>query len=515
MKLRTLSTLALTALAGTSGAQKMKGLKAFFGPKKAPFHARTLLIEKKTAKPELFPRDSVWRFESYHENSGEFFGPKFRAIHWTKDRFYFGLSGTTGHRIQKLSSTRWLVERRRALGNRNAMLVIDKQRNGDLIAYWPSTRKGAGFADALRRAGLTHHKQMINGDKRRILRFLRTYEFKKPDIWGRLRRPTPAEMKRIWSLQQLASWQARQSKRLSQTRVRIDRMTKLGDLGVARRWMTDLAQSGADKIGPLELKEFEFGPMNYQLKRLTKSAKKNLLRIEEKIKERMSALGRRIKTEHLAPGKGRTANPGDAVRFHFVMKDELGRTMGDSRARGPASRTAIANKMPEGIAFALCSLRNGGKARFEIPADLAYGDKKGAISFEAELIEFVKVPRDKPPLRSTYFGYKLAEPRMKETATKLLFSDMRAGQGAMPRKGQRLVVKMEMWSAAGRRLSKPTTKTIELGSNDNPAGLNEGLATMRPGGVRMLCLPPELGYRSGEFKGTALRIMIGLRRVEQ
>ena len=89
----------------------------------------------------------------------------------------------------------------------------------------------------------------------------------------------------------------------------------------------------------------------------------------------MAVLSKQIKSETLVKGDGGQPDPGDVVRFHLVLKQTDGKVLADSRKQGKPSETRIAGKIPEGIAYALCSMRMGGKSRFHIPRGLGYRSK--------------------------------------------------------------------------------------------------------------------------------------------
>ena len=88
------------------------------------------------------------------------------------------------------------------------------------------------------------------------------------------------------------------------------------------------------------------------------------------------------------------------------------------------------------------------------------------------------------------------------TASGLKFEDLREGDGALPMRGQRIVVHYTGWLAKdGRRgrkfdSSRDRRKPLEIpvGVGKLIQGWDEGLLSMRVGGKRLLLVPSELGY---------------------
>ena len=85
------------------------------------------------------------------------------------------------------------------------------------------------------------------------------------------------------------------------------------------------------------------------------------------------------------------------------------------------------------------------------------------------------------------------------TASGLQYVDLAVGTGAQPEPGQALVLHYTGWLAdsceqfdSSRERGRPFT--FPLGQGRVIRGWDEGVATMRMGGERLLIVPPELGY---------------------
>ncbi|GMF41965.1 unnamed protein product [Phytophthora fragariaefolia] len=76
----------------------------------------------------------------------------------------------------------------------------------------------------------------------------------------------------------------------------------------------------------------------------------------------------------------------------------------------------------------------------------------------------------------------------------LVIQDKRIGQGKLPLKGEMLTVKYRGRLGQDGLVFGKGMLTTTYGTGSVIAGWEEGLGTMRPGGVRLLTIPPELGY---------------------
>lgn len=93
-------------------------------------------------------------------------------------------------------------------------------------------------------------------------------------------------------------------------------------------------------------------------------------------------------------------------------------------------------------------------------------------------------------------------PTVVTTATGLQYLDVEVGDGATPRRGQRIVVHYNAWvddhGANGRLLdsSRGRAQPLEfsLGGGQVIPGWEEGISTMRVGGQRTLIVPASLVY---------------------
>jgi peptidylprolyl isomerase len=93
-------------------------------------------------------------------------------------------------------------------------------------------------------------------------------------------------------------------------------------------------------------------------------------------------------------------------------------------------------------------------------------------------------------------------PSFTTTPSGLQFVDMRAGHGKPPAPGQTCSVLYRGWLYQGNRRGKLFDSAEDprkpfrfaLGQGQVIAGWDEGVQTMKPGGKRVLIVPPALGY---------------------
>ncbi len=86
------------------------------------------------------------------------------------------------------------------------------------------------------------------------------------------------------------------------------------------------------------------------------------------------------------------------------------------------------------------------------------------------------------------------------TASGLSYLDLRSGEGETPEPGQTCSTHATLWLLDGTRVwssrDDGNSFDFELGGGEVIAGWDEGVSTMRPGGLRRLAVPGELGYGS-------------------
>jgi peptidylprolyl isomerase len=99
---------------------------------------------------------------------------------------------------------------------------------------------------------------------------------------------------------------------------------------------------------------------------------------------------------------------------------------------------------------------------------------------------------------------KKGESRMSRTPSGLQYEDITVGTGPSPRNGQIAVVHYTGWlwvnGEKGKKfdssVDRGTPFSFPVGQGRVIKGWDEGVASMKVGGKRMLLIPPQLGYGS-------------------
>ena len=82
--------------------------------------------------------------------------------------------------------------------------------------------------------------------------------------------------------------------------------------------------------------------------------------------------------------------------------------------------------------------------------------------------------------------------------TGLLYFDLVEGKGKSPVKGNTVSVHYTGWLLSGRRFDSSRTKnrafSFDIGKHKVIRGWDEGVMSMKVGGLRQLKIPPTLGY---------------------
>jgi FKBP-type peptidyl-prolyl cis-trans isomerase len=89
------------------------------------------------------------------------------------------------------------------------------------------------------------------------------------------------------------------------------------------------------------------------------------------------------------------------------------------------------------------------------------------------------------------------------TPSGLKYTDEVVGTGKQPQAGQTAVVHYTGWTLDGKKFDSSKDRgqpfTFPLGGGRVIKGWDEGVATMKVGGKRILIVPPELGYGARGF----------------
>ncbi|MDX9955654.1 MAG: FKBP-type peptidyl-prolyl cis-trans isomerase [Anaerolineae bacterium] len=102
-------------------------------------------------------------------------------------------------------------------------------------------------------------------------------------------------------------------------------------------------------------------------------------------------------------------------------------------------------------------------------------------------------------------GKNPAEEETVTTKTGLQYVDIKVGEGDMPKLGDTVVVHYTGWLEDGTKFDSSVDRgepfEFSIGLGQVISGWDEGVGTMRVGGVRKLIIPPDLGYGAGGAGG--------------
>ena len=101
-------------------------------------------------------------------------------------------------------------------------------------------------------------------------------------------------------------------------------------------------------------------------------------------------------------------------------------------------------------------------------------------------------------------GAEKGEKKMTKTSSGLQYEDVKVGTGDSPKTGQLAVVHYTGWlwenGAKGKKFDSSVDRgqpfSFPVGQGRVIKGWDEGVATMKVGGQRILLIPPDLGYGS-------------------
>lgn len=202
-------------------------------------------------------------------------------------------------------------------------------------------------------------------------------------------------------------------------------------------------------------------------------------------------------------GTGDSPKPGSIVAVHYTGTFTDGTKFDSSLDRGqpiefPLGVGQVIPGWDEGIAL----LKEGGKAKFIIPPDLAYGEQGaggGAIPPNATLIfevELVSIAPPPPPPPEAPTEVKEADYTVTDSGLK--YYDFAVGEGELPKPGQQVQVHYTGWLEDGTMfdssLSRGQPFVFPVGTGQVIPGWDEGVSSMKVGGKRQLVIPADLGY---------------------
>jgi peptidylprolyl isomerase len=191
-------------------------------------------------------------------------------------------------------------------------------------------------------------------------------------------------------------------------------------------------------------------------------------------------------------GKGEEVKAGAKVKVHYTGWLTNGDIFDSSVVRKEPIEFGLEGLI-KGWQEGIPGMKVGGKRLLKIPPELAYGSReKGKIPANSVLVFEIEMlaAENKPALPD------LMSKEWKKLGTQgLEIWDVTEGKGEAVKAGATVTVHYTGWLTNGKQFdSNFGGKPISFGLNDVIKGWGEGIPGMKPGGVRRLRIPPDLGY---------------------
>jgi peptidylprolyl isomerase len=210
--------------------------------------------------------------------------------------------------------------------------------------------------------------------------------------------------------------------------------------------------------------------------------------------DRTVTLASGLRYVEMAKGSGESPHLGNALTAHYTGTLEDGTEFDSSRNSNPFVFVLGAGEVIKGWDEGFATMRVGGKRKLIIPPDLAYGPQgtpdgtippNATIVFEVELLEIQPIGQE--ILTQSGLRYTDLDPGRNERR-----------QAISPKEGEEVVVHYRGTLPDGATFvdteAQGAPYTFVLSSGSEIRGFDEGISTMKVGGLRRLVVPPELAY---------------------
>ncbi len=190
-------------------------------------------------------------------------------------------------------------------------------------------------------------------------------------------------------------------------------------------------------------------------------------------------------------GKGDPVKAGAKVKVHYTGWLTNGEVFDSSVVRKEPIEFGLEGVI-KGWQEGIPGMKPGGVRRLKIPAELGYGDRKvgpippgSTLVFEVELLETQSKP-EAPDANAKEW---------KKLPNGLEVWDVKDGEGEAVKAGGTVTVHYTGWLTNGKQFdSSFGQKPVTFPLRGVIKGWQEGIPGMKPGGVRRLKIPAELGY---------------------
>lgn len=214
------------------------------------------------------------------------------------------------------------------------------------------------------------------------------------------------------------------------------------------------------------------------------------------VPEKQTTLPSGLKYEVVKEGTGDVPGEKDAMELRFAIFNPNGKLL-DCSERGRPIRARMSDMALPFLREAPKLLHVGARYRFEVPPALAFGAQArgpdlpaNSITYwELELVSLAK-PMKAPDFRPVDGA------QFKPTASGLQIEVVKEGSGDSPKMGQTVRVHYIGWLTDGTEFdsSYGRGEPAEFRLGEVIEGWNEGLQTMKPGGVCRFVIPAKLAY---------------------
>jgi peptidylprolyl isomerase len=191
-------------------------------------------------------------------------------------------------------------------------------------------------------------------------------------------------------------------------------------------------------------------------------------------------------------GKGEAAKAGAKLKVHYTGWLTDGTIFDSSVVRKEPIEFKLGGLI-KGWQDGIPGMKVGGVRRLKIPPDLAYGKKErgkipanSTLVFEIELLE-LENPAMVPDVNAKEWT-KLGDKGLE-------IWDVKVGEGEAVKAGGKVTVHYTGWLVNGKQFdSSVGGEPVTFGLNQVIKGWTDGIPGMKPGGIRRLKIPAELGY---------------------
>jgi peptidylprolyl isomerase len=206
----------------------------------------------------------------------------------------------------------------------------------------------------------------------------------------------------------------------------------------------------------------------------------------------------------LVVGEGESPESGDSVEVEFAIWLQDGNSYvasSEDQSGGSFTFLVDSGQVFPGWEEGVQSMAVGGTRQLIIPPELGLGEQgvsglvpaNSTLVMEMTLLSVTKAPKQTEVDPEDYTT----------TESGLQYYDIVVGDGATPEAGQTVTVHYSGWLEDGTLFDSSVQRgepfPFPLGQGAVIAGWDEGVATMKVGGIRQLRIPPELAY--GEAGG--------------